>query len=278
MLPTITTWDDYRARIREFDAVLQHARALGNALSTLDAANPSAAYGHQAFIKLLTHCMALRALAVDPNRRTPSELWNVTSMCAIARCVVEAHDAFEYVAGHDITPAERAFRLLLWELHDLTRRLKMRDDDAHGLQPEVHRLQPALEHHEFLPELRTELREELLRRTARREPPAFHLSQRQRCALSGVDADWHGDVTMQLSQYVHTLPSALQRIDRLAPDAPEALALVAMPLLATLPFLARTTHAMAQRMQGKAPAPPSRTSRTMQLWQALAEHGEWRGG
>lgn len=276
MLPTTTTWDDYRARVREFDAVLEHAKALGNTLNTLDPTNPSAAYGQQVFVKLLTHCMALRALAVDPNRRTPSELWNVTSMCAIARCVVEAHDAFEYIAGQDVKPAERTFRILLWELHDQTRRLKLADKTAAAdLQAAVYRQQTALEHHEFLATLRTELREELLRRVARGEPPAFHLSQRQRCVISGVNAHWYGDVTMQLSQYVHTLPSAVRQLDQLPPDAPEALALMAMPLLATLPFLARAAHGMAQLMVGKAPSPPSRTGRTMQLWRALAERGEW---
>lgn len=277
MLPTLTTWDDYRTRLREFDAVLEHAKALGNTLTTLEATNPSAAYGQQIFVKLLTHCMALRALAVDPNRRTPSELWNVTSMCAIARCIVEAHDAFEYVAGQDITASERSFRLLLWELHDLSRRLKMPGAKADELQPEVYRVQTALEHHEFLATLRTELRDELLRRIAKGEPPAFHLSQRQRCVISGVNAPWYGDVTMQLSQYVHTLPSAVRQLDLLAPDAPEALALVAMPLLATLPFLSRCALSMSKLMLGKAPSPPSRTGRTMQLWRAFAEHGAWRG-
>lgn len=272
----IKTWDDYRTRVREFDAVLEHAKALGNTLAALQATTLHAVYGEQVFIKLLTHCMALRALAVDPSRRTPSELWNVTSMCAIARCVVEAHDAFEYIAGHDVTPAERGFRTLLWELHDQTRRLKLPGaSNKADVQAEVYRLQTALEHHEFLPDLRTELREELLRRITKGEPPAFHLSQRQRCVLSSVNADWYGDVTLRLSQYVHTLPSSVRELERLDPDTPEALNLMAMPLLATLPFLARTTLGMTQLMLGKAPSPPSRTGRTMQLWRTLAERGEW---
>lgn len=275
-MQNINNWDDYRNRVREFDAVLEHAKALGNTLVALQATNLSAVYGGQIFVKLLTHCMALRALAVDPGRRTPSDVWNMTSMCAIARCVLEAHDAFEYIAGHDVTPAERGFRTLLWELHDQTRRLKLPGGaDIPGLQAEAYRLQTALEHHEFLPSLRTELREELLRRIVKGEPPAFHLSQRQRCVLSGVDAGWYGDVTLRLSQYVHTLPSSVRELERLEPEAPQALRLIAMPLLATLPFLSRAALGMGQLMAGRAPSPPSRTGRTMQLCRSMSESGEW---
>jgi uncharacterized protein YjiS (DUF1127 family) len=32
---------------------------------------------------------------------------------------------------------------------------------------------------------------------------------------------------------------------------------------------------MGQLMLGKAPSPPSRTGRTMQLWRTLAERGSW---
>lgn len=276
MLPTITTWGDYRAKSREFDAVLEHAKAVAATLDGLQPVTPNAAHGGRIFVKLLSHCIALRELAGSVQATPSGGLWHVASMCAVARSVVEAFDAFEYVAGHDVSGAERDFRIRLWQLHDLTRRLKMQDDE--DLQAQGHQLRTTVEHHEFLPSLRPELRAELLQRIAKGEPPAFHLSLRQRCAHSGVDASWHGRVAMALSQHAHTLPSSVGQLSELRTDSPEAPRLLATPLLAALPFLARTTQAVALLMPSHAPSPPSRTGRTMATWRALAEHGEWRAG
>lgn len=277
MLQEINNWGDYRNKVREFDAVMEHAKAVASALFGQAAPAAHIRYGEQIFMTLLTHCISLRNLAGDANQRMPADLWGVPPMSAVARCVVEAHDAFEYVAGHDVGTAERAFRLLLWELHDQARHLKMSaeappgDARAAALRADVQHRQSELEGHEYLRNLPPELQAELRRRLARGEPPAFHLSQRQRCAMSGVDADWHSAVTGQLAQYVHTLPSTVRQLASFKVETPEALRVVAMPLLFSLPFLVRTTQAVVKLMQGKVPEPPSRTARTMALWRGVAQ-------
>jgi hypothetical protein len=265
MLEAINTWGDYRARVREFDAVLEHGKAVAAALTGLALPAAHARYGVQIFLKLLSHATVLRGLAADPARRTLRELWDVPSMCAIARCVVEAHDAFEYVTGHEVGDAERAFRMLLWELHDAARQP--------GLAADAARLRAELEGHAHLATLPPELQALLRQRLARGDPPAFHLGLRQRCAMSGVNADWHQAVSSQLSQHVHTLPSAITQHARLQTGSPEAYRLMAMPLVLALPFLARLTLAMDGLAPGRLPAPPSRTFRTMTALRTLAQRG-----
>lgn len=277
MLDAVNTWADYRSKVREFDAVLEYAKAVSQSLIGATPPSRHAGYGAQIFFKLLSHSIVLRRLAADPNSREAAELWEVPSLSAVARCVVEAHDAFEYVAGHDVGEPEREFRLLLWELHDKARRLKMlgdigsRDPLITGFRADTQRLQADLGSHAFLATLPAELQAELRRRLARGDPPAFHLSQRQRCALSGVDADWHNVVTMQLSQYAHTLPFPMQQLAQLKADTPDGLRLMALPLLFTMSFLTRVTEKMTSLMPGRLPQPPSRTARTMAAWRALAE-------
>jgi hypothetical protein len=85
-------------------------------------------------------------------------------------------------------------------------------------------------------------------RLRRSDPPDFHLSRRQRCELSGVNADWHKAVTMQLSQHVHTLPYSVHQLLHFQAGSPEALRLMA----------------------GRSPRPPSRTARTMAVWREVA--------
>jgi len=277
MLEAINTWSDYRSKVREFDAVLEHGKAVGAALTGLS--TPAAAhvsYGAQIFIKLLSHGMALRRLAPDPGQQAPRELWDQPSMCALARCVIEAHDAFEYIAGQPATDSERGFRIRLWELHDATRRLKIlggvgsADPGVAGILADAARLQLALEAHEYMASLPAVPQAELRLRLRRSDPPEFHLGRRQRCELSGVDADWHKAVTLQLSQHVLTLPYSVQRLLQFEAGTPAALRLTAMPLLFALPFLARAIQGMDQLIPGRAPKPPSRTARTMALWRELA--------
>ena len=189
MLRAINTWDDYRAKLREFDAVLEHGKAVSAALDGQPLSSSHASYGEQIFAKLLSHCIVLRSLAPDPNHGAPRELWDVSTMSAVARCVVEAHDAFEYIAGHDVTDSERAFRIMLWELHDQSRRLKMLVASGSELRrvetirADALRLQAALERHDFFHNLPAHLQAELQRRMTKGDTPAFHLNPRRRCAM-----------------------------------------------------------------------------------------------
>lgn len=273
------TWNDYRAKVREFDAVLEHGKAASAAVSGLTLTAPHVSYGEQIFVKLLAHCVALRRLAPDPAQQSPRELWDLASMSAVARCVIEAHDAFEYIAGHAVPESERSFRIRLWELHDATRRLQIlaaigsSDPGVAGIRADAARLQLALGTHEYLASLPAIPQAELRLRLSRNDPPDFHLSRRRRCEMSGVDADWHKAITMQLSQHVHTLPFSVHQLMQFQAGSPGALRLMAQPLVFALPFLARTIHAMDQLIPQRIPKPPSRTARTMAVWRELAQRG-----
>lgn len=270
-----TSWSDYRTLVREFDAVLEHGKALSAAWAGTQRATPQAIYAEQIYLKLVAHCIALRRVASDPMLPMPLTLAELPSTSALAHCVIEAFDAFEYVAGHAVNKAESGFRIRLWELHDATRRLKMLEaTGAHAetfqaLRVDAERLREILEGHEVMAALPAALRAELLRRFACGEPPAFHLDRRQRCALSGIDSDWHQTATQQLSQHVHTLPFSAHHLMQLEPGSPESLHLLAQPFTVALPCLARAIHAAASFMPVGGPQPPSRTARTIQAWRAV---------
>lgn len=279
MRDDINSWGDYRTKVREYDAVLEHGKAASAAVTGLTLDAPHASYGGQIFVKLLAHCTALRRLAPDPGQQPPRELWDLSSMAALARCVIEAHDAFEYIAGHPVSAVERGFRIRLWELHDATRRLKIlagvgsADPAVHGIRADAARLQLALDAHEHMAALPSELQATLRLRLRRNDPPDFHLGRRQRCELSGVNADWHNALTMLLSQYVHTLPFSIHQLHQFQAGTPEALRLMAQPLVFALPFLARAILGVELLLPGRIPAPPSRTARTMAAWRQVAARG-----
>jgi hypothetical protein len=271
------TWGDYRTLVREFDAVLEHGKAV-SAVITGDAPSPAhASYGQQIYVKLLAHCVALRRLTPDPQDVPPRHLSDLPSMSALARCTIEAFDAFDYVAGHLVPDEERSFRIRLWELHDATRRLKILtavDAGAAALEAirsDMTRLRDGLENHPHLATLPADLQAELRRRFVRDDAPAFHLNQRQRCALSGMDADWHHVITLQLSQHVHTLPFSVHQLANFQASSADSVNLLTQPLAFTLPFLARAVHAVVPLMATRPPEPPSRTARTMHAWRLIGQ-------
>jgi hypothetical protein len=279
MADEIYTWSDYRAKVREFDAVLEHGRAAAAALNGLQVAAPHVGYGAQIFVKLLSHCVALRRLAPDPGQQAPQALWDLPSMCSVARCVIEAHDTFEYIAGHGVSELERGFRIRLWELHDATRRLQILASlgaaapAVAAIRADAARLQLALEAHEFLAAMPDVTQAALRLRLRRNDPPDFHLTRRQRCEISGVDADWHKAITLQLSQHVQTLPFSVHQVLQFQAGTPDVLRLTGQPLVFSLPFLVRAIQTMDQLAPLRIPKPPSRTARTMAVWRELARRG-----
>jgi hypothetical protein len=271
----IKTWTDYRAEVREFDAVVEHARAVSSALIGKTARSRQDGYGEQIFVKLLAHCVALRRLSPDPNRAVPHEFWDVPSSSAIARCVIEAHDAFDYIVAPSASELEREFRLLLWEAHDKTRRIRMAeaigstDPKKSKLQADAKDLTSRLKGHSLFSTIRKDVRQKILKG----DPPAFHLSQREMCRESGVDYDYYNAITVQLSQYVHTHPYSVHQLFVFRAGSLEGLRMMALPLQFALPFLARVTEGIRDRFPGLTPEPPSRTAQSMALWRMLAQQG-----
>ena len=268
-------WTKYKAALREFDAVLEYSRAVSTSLVGTTADDRHVSYGEQIFVKLLSHCVTLRRLAPDPTRATAGELWDLASMSAVARCVIDAHDAFVYVVLGSVAPAERALRLRLWELHDKSRRLKMlaaigSTDPLNGeLRSEAERLLCEVKGDPFFSSLSPDVR----RKIEHDDPPPYYLTQRERCAKFGVNFDYYNAVTMQLSQYVHTLPFAVHQLFAFQASDPESLLLMSLPLQYALPFLSRVTDEMRQLFPDKAPLPPSRTAKSMALWRFVLSQG-----
>lgn len=275
MRPQSSAWHKYQRSTRQFDAVLEHAKAVSTSLIGLTTPSQSASYGEQIFVTMLAQCMTLRRIAPDPHKATPEEFWDLPSMCAIARCAIEAHDSFMYIAATAVPLDERDFRVCLWELHDKTRRLKMLESIG-SKKPEVDSIRsdvPALTAKLVNLPMFQATRPDIQRKVREGDPPSFHLSQRARCRAAGLNFDYHNTVTMQLSQYVHTLPFALHQLFSFRADSEESLSLMSIPLDYVVPFLARVTTEMRLLFPAHTPDSPARTAKVMAIWAAIYERG-----
>jgi hypothetical protein len=275
MCEQTSAWNKYATSVRQYDAVFEHAKAVSSSLVGLIAPTANASYGEHIFVTILAHCTTLRRLAPDPTRRTPNELWDLPSMCAVARCAIEAHDAFLYIAGSAVPLDERDFRISLWELHDKTRRLKMleslsvRSPEVQVIRAACSTLAAKVKAHPNFGLTKPAVQKKVLAG----DPPAFHQSQRERCQSDEINFDYYNTATMQLSQYVHTFPFALHQLSSFRAGSHDVLPLMSLPLQYVLPFLGRVTTETRTILPYQTPDAPARTAQTMVKWDAIYRNG-----
>lgn len=268
-------WGKYASTVRDYEAVLEYAKAVSISLVGLTPPSSHVGYGEQIFVKLLAHCVTLRQLAPDPDRKNPKELWDLSSMSAVARCVIEAHDAFVYITLGNVGSEEREFRIRLWKLHDQSRRAKMlqgigsQDPRNEEICKSVERMRQEIKDSPFYQSLDVGIK----RKLADSDPPPYYLSQRERCVRYGVDFDYYNAITMQLSQHVHTLPFAIHQLFNFKAGNADELVSMSLPLQYAMPFLARVTDEMRMLFPCHAPSPPSETAKTMALWRNIYTAG-----
>lgn len=265
----------YNELIAEFSAASNHARDVSRALAGLTCVEPHRLYAELIFVKLLAHCITLRRLSPAVDGSPQTELWDLPSNSVIARAAIEAFDALAYVALQPVKPVQREFRILLWELHDDNRRAKMLEHigsqhprcaeilaSAQGLEQRV------IEHPCF-----NTLSPSLQKKIRSHDPPAFINSQRDRCLANGINHDYYNFVTMELSQYAHTLPYAVNNLSKFRAGDAEALQMMSLPIRYVLPFLLRATEGLRLLFPGITPQPPKNVSKSMTIWNQILAKG-----
>ncbi|MFN0316964.1 MAG: hypothetical protein ACKVQA_18240 [Burkholderiales bacterium] len=265
----------YKRLLAEFDAAGDYASTVSRALVGLSPAEQHRTYAEQIFVKLLAHCITLRRLSPIADDAPQTELWDLSSNSVVARAAIEAFDALAYVTLQSVEPAQREFRILLWELHDASRRAKMLDHigskdprlaDVLGSAQSLY--QRVVQHACF-----NNLSRSLQKRVHDHDPPPFMNSQRNRCQDNGINHDYFTAITMQLSQYAHTLPFAVHQLFAFRAGGAEALRMMSLPLQFVLPFLLRATAVVRVLFPGITPEPPEDVSVSMVVWSEISSQG-----
>lgn len=230
-------------------------------------------YADTIFTKLICHAVSLRKISPDLSSETI--LWDISSACVIARALIESYEALAYISINDITPMEREFRIKLWELHDLQRRIKMlvqigsNSPETAGIKNKADSLHEELIQHTLFPSCSKEIKSKI----NKREAPAFYLSQQKRNEISGINHAYHNTVTMALSQYVHTFPMAIHQLMNFQAKTPESLHAFSMPIRYSMAYLSKAISGMTKISPNKVSNPSPETARDMEFWLNIAENG-----
>lgn len=268
-------WGRYSRLVQEYDALLAYAKEQSSALVGLRFSERRLTYAEKIFVKMIGHSITLRRISPDPERKAPQELWDASSAASVARCVIEAHEALTYIALGTTDPEEQEFRIMLWELHDVIRRVKMAEAmGITGRKPQemletARERKDALVQHPFYARTGEKFRADV----RKGDPPHFHLSRRERGESDGISYDYLNGATMQLSQFVHTLPMSIHQLLAFQAGTPDALRMMSLPLQHSPVFLTRAVVGMQDLFGDRMPKPSSELHRLMLLWAHLAKQG-----
>lgn len=267
------TPERYRKVLSEYDVLIAHAVAISQRLTGRRIDGQHIPYVDTIFTKLICHGISLRRLSPPADVERTGEMWDLPSACAVGRALIETYDAMGYIGTLDISPSEREFRVLMWELHDKKRRLAMlqrvqsADPQVEDIRAKGDALATQIASHPFY----SGLSESAKHRVARGE--ACHLTHRELNAANGIDHSYYESATMFLSQYVHSLPLSLHQLMHLRAGEPEAIQLSSMPLQYAMPFIAKAIATMTTIWPNCEPTRSEQLHLLLQLWLAIAANG-----
>jgi hypothetical protein len=265
----------YAEVLGEFETMLRLGTELSNRLVGTMPTEKHLSYADSIYTKLLCHAVSLHKLSPQIENKPEHELWDVPSACAIARCIIEAHDVLGYVVFSEASPEERDFRLLIWRLHDQQRRSKMlnsiesQDPRAEEIHTRARALSDETLNHPWFSRVAKHLQNKIKSGDA----PSFLLSQRELNKANSVNQEYHTSATMWLSQYVHTFPMSVHQLSEFRAGTAEALHISSMPIQYTLGFLAATITKMAETFPVVNMELTELDSALFSRWRSVVEYG-----
>lgn len=191
--------------------------------------------------KLVINAITLHSIAPNPVPAA-GELWDVPSMYALARALIETHDAFAYICIQSASDEVSAFRLQIWKQHADEQRLRLAtlreqgESEVEQLKELADRGRAALVTHPLFETLYKSDKEKIKKRNA----PMYVLPVRERNEAAGIDPERYQAAMTELSSYLHSHPSALHRLWSFMAASDEAMEMAAVALEYAASFLARS--------------------------------------
>lgn len=231
--------DLYFERLEDFKAILLLGLDLLKKMPAQHDDEIALRYCFSIFNKILSHGLSLHKI-IPSKEPKAGFYWDISSMSALSRCIMEAYDALAYISLHPITKTEREFRALLWTANDFDRRLKMfrtfpnYETASATVVPWHAKAVRDLENSDFFATLDTNSKKKLLK-----ELPPFHNSQADRNKISGISDDYYRMANLMLSQYVHTYSFAIHHLQDHAPETVAGYRNLNVALIHSLSFISR---------------------------------------
>ena len=208
--------DGYSEHRNEFEAVVALAADLGVANSGHAVTDGRLEDASHIFVNITLHAMSVLRLAptgVRPTESGATEIWDLGSISAVVRCLVDAYFVLFYIAVDQMSDEERESRKLLWKYHaqrttlTLLKEINTTAQDLPQLEDEVKRRKAELLRNCVYEKLAPKLQEK-----ARDGKLAAHVTNSELAKRGGMSPSFYKTVFRDLSDQVHTYPRSVQEL------------------------------------------------------------------
>ncbi len=203
----------YRELLRNFDAVVCEALAIGQAASNrLEA--PHVGYTTIIFARLCSYAQSLvRAAPMSRWSHTDAEHWEFAAVAGHARAIMEGFLLMTYISKEPETPDEWSARLNVMHLNDCTRRIRLftaleDEEQKAALEIDAVDLRGRLRGNPWFLSLSQKRQNDLLS-----GQPLTISSREQQIEAAGLNKKDFDAMWMLFSQYAHVLPLSFYRME-----------------------------------------------------------------
>lgn len=166
------------------------------------------------FIKNIAHAKSLILLAPkQPFNNTEIELWDLSSLAAICRCIIDGYYKFYYIGIEDVDIETKNFRLILWDYHSEYRRLeklkliKAEKKKISQIEKILNEIKGMLLKNSYFMSLNKKLQSNLIDGNK-----AVLYSNIELSSKIGIDKNYYKAIFMFLSSYIHSLPFSIDQL------------------------------------------------------------------
>lgn len=275
--------ESYKSTCNELGLLISYGIEITNYLTNKPAPLDRDFYSDRIFSKLLCHAITLKRIiptGLTPIQQGQTELWDLSSTCALARALIESYDSLFYIAVDDIPDDEREFRLLLWELHAEERREKKLDligsksPRVSEIKEDIGILREKIISHDFFNSISNNTKNKIQKRNS----PAFYLTHSERNKLAFIDHDYYTSSIMFLSAHVHTLPFSIQQLIEFKAGDINSLQLMSLPIQYAIGFLAKGIEGMEIVFGSKLPEKDKEVANSCIVWCEILSNGIAKNG
>lgn len=268
----------YQIICAELDLLLNYSIEVSFSLAHKPAPFDREFYSDRIFSKLLSHALTLKRIiptGITPIKQGVTELWDISSTCAISRALIESYDSLFYVAVDNIQNMEREFRFLLWELHAEERRIKKLNligstsPQLILLEENIKTIRENVLNHEYYNNLSKNIKSKI----SNENSPAFYLSHSERNSRAKINHDYYTSCTMFLSSHVHTFPFSIQQLIGFKAGDMDSLQLISLPIQYAIAFLAKSIEGMEVVFGNDLPKKTKELNETCIIWCDILKSG-----
>lgn len=204
---------DYRQLLRDFDTNVCEAIAVSQACAQR-LESPAIGYSTHVFTRICAHAQSM-ICAVPKSRwaKRDFEIWDVSSVAAHARSILEGYLLFRYLADAPADLEVQRAYVQVMHLYDCTKRIKvlpfvLPDEEVEWLEAQAEEIRERLNGINFFAKLDVKLKKNILAGRYLMITP-----QKEVIAAVGIEQEEYDFYWNYLSQYTHILSFTFYRIE-----------------------------------------------------------------